>query len=605
MIRWLRFMAKLLLLHGNLLMTLQTLVKAQVIYADNILIHVADGGILHANGGIRLANQALLQNEGSVTTTKNSTLPSAGNFEISSSTQAEGNGLYRIEQDWVNDGQFIAGSSTVELYGDTEQFIRSNTGTITTFNHLILLGNGTGINRRKTLQGADAATGPNGNLVLNDRELATGPHTFTVMNTNPAAVSNFTLPGQEGFVSSQINGYFSRYTNSPSDYVFPVGSSSGVTRYRPVIVRPILPANGAYLVRLNNYSASQDGMNLFQSDPTLCQLNDLYYHSLLRQSGSPDAQIQIAYDPAADGGWATIASWTSSQNQWNDIGAGSGPALGLFSTLVRSGWAFPNLHEAYVLATTRPAGPSVQCPEFCENQNPVVFEATASQGGYQWIVPPQAQILSGQGTSILTVNWTGSPAWVQVLAPNMPQGCPSLPDSCQPIIHPLPVADFVMQTEYGSSTSVLFSDNSQGAHVWLWDFGDGNTSSENAPLHAYAEPGEYQVILYVESDAGCTDSASQKVIIESNLLFFPNAFTPDGNHLNETFQVIASDLRLFELLVFDRWGELIFSTKDPARSWDGSFRGKPCPPGTYVFRLTYAFKNQKEITKFGHIHLIR
>lgn len=177
MIRWLRFMAKMLLLHGNLLMTFQTQVKAQIIYADNILIHVADGGLLHANGGIRLANQALLQNEGSVTTTKNSTLPSAGNFEISSSTQAEGNGLYRIEQDWVNDGQFIAGSSTVELYGDTEQFIRSTTGTITTFNHLILLGNGTGINRRKTLQGADAATGPNGNLVLNDREFGhRAPH---------------------------------------------------------------------------------------------------------------------------------------------------------------------------------------------------------------------------------------------------------------------------------------------------------------------------------------------------------------------------------------------------------------------------------------------
>ncbi|HET6991890.1 MAG TPA: hypothetical protein VFJ43_11230, partial [Bacteroidia bacterium] len=198
---------------------------AQIFYSNGATVAVTPGGILHCNGGLTLDNLSNFTNDGSVNVTKNSTLPLNGTMTINSGS-AQGNGYYKVEQDWINNSVFVGGTSTVELYGNTQQFITSVNNTVTTFHNLKLTGTGTLNNRKKTLQLVNAMTDATGGVLdIGDRELETQTNTFFVNDPAVTAVVNLQVPGSEGFVSSQAPGVLSRATNTTGTYLFPTGSS--------------------------------------------------------------------------------------------------------------------------------------------------------------------------------------------------------------------------------------------------------------------------------------------------------------------------------------------------------------------------------------------
>lgn len=176
-------MMKLLISIACVFLTLFT--DAQILSSKGATIHINSGAVLYCNGGIVLSNATQLTNNGEFTTTKNSTLIQPGDFKIDNTTTVSGDGKYNIEQDWINNAVFTGGNSEVVLFGDVEQLITSSNGTITEFNNLTLTGNGTGVNRRKSLVNVDASTGIQGILQLNDRELNTESNIFTVQNEVP------------------------------------------------------------------------------------------------------------------------------------------------------------------------------------------------------------------------------------------------------------------------------------------------------------------------------------------------------------------------------------------------------------------------------------
>ncbi|HYG53618.1 MAG TPA: hypothetical protein VD905_22170, partial [Flavobacteriales bacterium] len=231
---------------------------AQILFSNGATVHINTGATVITNGGTEISNTSTFINDGDLTVTKNSVTPLPGNFTLNSGSAVSGNGTYRVEQDWINDATFTAGTSTVELFGNTQQFITSTTSTATTFNNLLLTGTGTGTDRKKTLQFVNASTGTSGILTINDRELETQTNTFFVLNTSTGAVTNTTTPGSEGFVSSLSPGFLSRATNSASAYLFPTGSSLGTLRYRPIEVVPTATASNTYTVRLNNNDPNVD-----------------------------------------------------------------------------------------------------------------------------------------------------------------------------------------------------------------------------------------------------------------------------------------------------------------------------------------------------------
>ena len=165
------------------------------------------------------------------------------------------------------------------------------------------------------------------------------------------------------------------------------------------------------------------------------------------------------------------------------------------------------------------------------------------------------------------------------------------------IVHPMPTASF-MPEQYltfldDGAANVHFINYSSGAENYRWDFGDpmsaSNNSTEISPDHVYTSPGIYRIWLYVTSDFGCADSTVHEVSIQNPFYFYvPNAFSPDGDGINEVWRPIGTGVKEddYECSVYDRWGRLVFHTNSLYQSWDGTDKGgKPLPVGSYIYSI--------------------
>lgn len=106
------------------------------------------------------------------------------------------------------------------------------------------------------------------------------------------------------------------------------------------------------------------------------------------------------------------------------------------------------------------------------------------------------------------------------------------------------------------------------------------------------------------SDLNCFDSDTVE-IDTCPLFFIPNAFTPDGDGLNEVFKVEGVGLNEFQLYIFNRWGQLIFQSKDQEVGWDGSYMGNPVQTDVYVYKLVYKGLGFAREQVVGRISLLR
>jgi len=128
---------------------------------------------------------------------------------------------------------------------------------------------------------------------------------------------------------------------------------------------------------------------------------------------------------------------------------------------------------------------------------------------------------------------------------------------------------------------------------WNWSFGDGETSTDqNPPSHLFPNTVSgktYTVTLVVKDDLGCYDTASEQITkLQSCFIAVPNAFTPNGDGKNDYLYPINGNLTSsLEFQVYNRYGQLVFETRDWSRKWDGTVGGKPQPTGTYAWMLHY------------------
>jgi gliding motility-associated-like protein len=170
-------------------------------------------------------------------------------------------------------------------------------------------------------------------------------------------------------------------------------------------------------------------------------------------------------------------------------------------------------------------------------------------------------------------------------------------------------ADFNSVADDGSTISPVynFTNESSNAATYTWIFGDGAVSSQISPQHTYADKGEYIVTLYTTSSAGCKDSISKKVEIRPEFTFYiPNAFTPDGDNLNDYFSPKGSEISDFKMMIFDRWGEMIYQTEDIEKGWDGRANNgsKIAENGVYVYRIFVRDPEDRSHKYTGHVTLL-
>ncbi len=121
-----------------------------------------------------------------------------------------------------------------------------------------------------------------------------------------------------------------------------------------------------------------------------------------------------------------------------------------------------------------------------------------------------------------------------------------------------------------------------------WDFDDAGTSSLKEPLIDFKDSNNRQISLVVKNSEGCADTFNMNTgsLIPDFALFLPNAFSPNGNILNEEFKPIgALYAHSYVMEIFNRWGEKVFETNDVNKGWDGTFQGQICEEGVFICRL--------------------
>ncbi|HEU4718229.1 MAG TPA: PKD domain-containing protein, partial [Bacteroidia bacterium] len=177
-----------------------------------------------------------------------------------------------------------------------------------------------------------------------------------------------------------------------------------------------------------------------------------------------------------------------------------------------------------------------------------------------------------------------------------------------------PVAGFTYSPQPVSilDPEVFFTDTSWNAVTWSWSFGDLNNSSSASqnPSFVYPDATCYQVLLSVTSANGCTDTATQDICINPDVtLYIPNTFTPDGNGMNDVFLPAGIGLTNdnYDLMIFDRWGNLIFESHSLDQGWDGRANGgsEIAQIDTYVWKLHVTDILGKEHSLIGHVNLIK
>lgn len=181
---------------------------------------------------------------------------------------------------------------------------------------------------------------------------------------------------------------------------------------------------------------------------------------------------------------------------------------------------------------------------------------------------------------------------------------------------PAPIADLTMGPQPTDlfNTEIEFSDlSSDDVIAWEWEFGDGTPSSANTPDTTVMFPpmgsGSYPVTLIVTNHHGCMDTTTAVVVIDGVFsVHVPNTFTPDGDGINDDFIPIIRDAadRDYAFLVFDRWGELIFSSSDLNAGWDGSVAGEEPKTDVYVWMIRVRSDVDNMMREFrGHVTVLK
>lgn len=157
--------------------------------------------------------------------------------------------------------------------------------------------------------------------------------------------------------------------------------------------------------------------------------------------------------------------------------------------------------------------------------------------------------------------------------------------------------------------SATFYNTSSGATTYIIYFGDGDSLLTTTPgpyQHSYDSTGTYTVTMIAWSAQGCADTTILSLLIEeASTCYIPNAFTPTNDGLNDLFMVYGVNIAEFDLLIFDRWGMLLYESHDQSTGWDGTYKGHKCQEDVYVWRLRYLDNSGNRHDRIGHVSLIR
>lgn len=198
-------------------------------------------------------------------------------------------------------------------------------------------------------------------------------------------------------------------------------------------------------------------------------------------------------------------------------------------------------------------------------------------------------------------------------------GCKGIYDYPAPIVvWPKPHSDFGWSPEVitTSNNQVTFEPTNKYGPIasinWMFS-GTGisgyDTSNLKNPQRTFENIGKYPIMLVQRTDRGCVDTVIKIIeVIDEMNIFIPNSFTPNGDGVNDVFSIKGLGIKLegFSMELFDRWGHLMYFTKDVTKGWDGTVKGQPAQDGVYIYKIKAVGVNGEGKKEYiGHVTLVK
>lgn len=166
------------------------------------------------------------------------------------------------------------------------------------------------------------------------------------------------------------------------------------------------------------------------------------------------------------------------------------------------------------------------------------------------------------------------------------------------------------QCIYSNNAFVQIINLSEGGTNGTWDFGDNTIipyDVSNNPSHLYlGDTDAYEISLIIRNEGNCVDSFKVNIcVLDTVTLFIPTGFTPNGDGNNDIFRVNSASISKINMQIFNRWGEMVYETDNPAEGWDGTFNGKQVQNGYFVYVIKYKGKSTAWKYMRGYFYLLR
>lgn len=365
-------------------------------------------------------------------------------------------------------------------------------------------------------------------------------------------------------------------------------SSTGIMTWNPLV------SNEFFLLATNDFGCTHlDSMDL--------TVNPLPNMGLVTSSQAlcPGEALVLTASGASTYVWTGPAAFNGSANVQNILPTGTG----VFQAVGYSTAGCSDSISTNFLLFPKPNLTITPDQEICDGE--MVSISVTGADTYEW--NPSSLV----GTTVfVSPNVTTS---YQVIGSNQ-FNCTDTAISVV-TVHPNPIAQIGAEPYLLTSDSpyVTFTNLSTGQQISTWDFGDGTVVEESNTSFEYQYPfeeGDYEVELLVESQYGCLDSITQLIQVKGDVLYYvPNAFTPDGDEHNNSFTPIFTSGFVpdsYQLDVFNRWGEIVFSSQNPQIGWDGYLNFVKCPEGIYTYSIRFKLNMTNELkTISGHVTLLK
>jgi gliding motility-associated-like protein len=188
-------------------------------------------------------------------------------------------------------------------------------------------------------------------------------------------------------------------------------------------------------------------------------------------------------------------------------------------------------------------------------------------------------------------------------------------------VYPKPGSSINHNPEYItlSDNQVVFNPSHQAGPIVStnWIFlgtkesmnGQIDSSGIRNPERVFETAGKYPVMLVSTTDKGCVDSVVKFIEVNEDFsVYIPNTFTPNGDGVNDVFMVKGTGMKIenYTMEIFDRWGTMLYSSKDITKGWDGSAKGAQLPIGAYIYKVKVIGANGQGKKEYvGHVTLMK